>query len=557
MDKMLGQLILDRKRWHRIGEPLTFTMFNIHNDAERSSLHVNRTLLHFRLLIDLLLRLKSKTHPREKLIELCRKEYVGKESDLRMIDEFDKNYVEGSAVWWCTRETFLYRRLNWAFRLQNVNWLFHLRFFICDMHAQLKQLQERTIFASSLTRVYRSQRMSPAEVRQMKDSIGGLISFISFLSTTSNRNYALTMFGDDPTVFTDVQPVLFEITVNHPRQDYSKPFADITDISAFADAEDETLFMAASLFNLDGMYMENFVTVFQLRLCSDADMGEFKALVDQMETEIGIGTDDSLLTLGTLLWKSGRYDQADQFYHRMIEELPSDHELVLNCYQGFGFIAAAKGDLSDAFHWQNKSLEAAQRHLQPDNYRLGCIWNSIGNIHWRSKAYDQALDAYERAKTIFGEKHDRDLGSCLSNMGNVYEERGRYSEALQHHQRAIELREGILRPNHPELGTSYHNIANVYYRLNQLDRAQSYSKRALKIFHKSLRSNDPTIATTYQTLAGIEIARGGYRQGLKYLEEAAGIFRETLPPDHPTLRDIHRDILKVMWAMSETGFDYI
>ena len=505
MDDMLDQITLDRKRWHRVGEPLTFTMFNIRQDAERSSLNINGTFLHFQLLIDLLLRLKSNMDHRKELIDLCRKEYAGPENtlNLEMIDEFDKEYVNEFAIWWYTRESFLYRRLNWAFRLQNVNWLFHFRFFIYDMYALLKQLQEEQDRTIVPTRVYRSQRMSPDEIRQMKDSIGGLISFISFLSSTRNRQYALNMFGDDPTVFTDVQPVLFEISLTDRREESSPPFADITQMSAFADAEDETLFMAGTIFCLEETHMESFVTVFQLRLCSDADLADFKALVDRMKTEIGIGTDDTLLTLGTLLWKSGRYDQADHFYRRMMEELPSDHDRVLNCYQGFGFVAAAKGDLQQALHWQNQVLEHAQRHPPPDDYQLGCTWNSIGNIHWRSKSYDQAMDAYQRAKTLFGQHHDRDLGSCLNNMGNVYEETGRYSEALEHHQRAMEVREGILPPNHPELGTSYHNIANVYYQLRQLDRAQSFIKRALKIFQKSQRSNDPSIAAVYQTMADL------------------------------------------------------
>ncbi|CAM4852394.1 unnamed protein product, partial [Rotaria magnacalcarata] len=81
------------------------------------------------------------------------------------------------AVWWYTRDSFVYRLLNKALRVQNIDLLFLFRFFIRDIEVQLKQYQ-----CSSLVRVYRGQLMSTDELDQLKMSLGEYISVNSFFS---------------------------------------------------------------------------------------------------------------------------------------------------------------------------------------------------------------------------------------------------------------------------------------------------------------------------------------------------------------------------------------
>ncbi|CAF0876265.1 unnamed protein product [Rotaria sordida] len=483
-------------------------------------------------------------------------EYAYNESIRRTIDDFEQNYDDEFAVWWYTRDTFIYRQLNKALRIENIDWLFHFRFFIRAIYNLLNELQQEQQNSSSIEHVYRGQLMSSNEIVQLKNSIGGLISFNSFLSTSRDRNHTLFLLGDRPAVSGDLHPILFEIEANYRLVNVNKPFADITSMSAFADGEQETLFMIGSVFRLERTFMEDNVTVFTMSLCSEDDQ-DLRLLFEHMKNEIGIGIDDTLLTLGTLLWKSGRFEQAEQFYRRMLNELASDDQLVQNCYQGLGFIATAQGDYDTSLMWQTKILEDFQHKLPSTDYRIGCTWNTIGNTHWRAKRYALALHAYNTAVLIFGPHHDRDTSACLNNMGNVYEETGQYEKALEHHLKSIEILEGILPPNHLELGTSHHNIANVYRRLHKFDSARSHIKRALHIFQKSLRANDPSIAATYQTMGALEFDVGAYREGLKYLEQSAAIYRETLPSDHPTVEAIHTTIAQAIKAMLDYDLNYL
>ncbi|CAF4374766.1 unnamed protein product, partial [Rotaria sordida] len=41
----------------------------------------------------------------------------------------------------------------------------------------------------------------------------------------------------------------------------------------------------------------------------------------------------------------GRYDQTEQFYHRILEQTKSNDNFTQYCYQGLSVVAAVKGDL--------------------------------------------------------------------------------------------------------------------------------------------------------------------------------------------------------------------
>jgi hypothetical protein len=92
----------------------------------------------------------------------------------------------------------------------------------------------------SLTRLYRGQLMSNEELQTLKDSVGSLISVNSFVSTSINRQLALSFLESSP-ISDDLQGVLLEIDADPPLNGI-KPFANITSFSYFP-GEDEVLMM--------------------------------------------------------------------------------------------------------------------------------------------------------------------------------------------------------------------------------------------------------------------------------------------------------------------------
>jgi hypothetical protein len=152
-------------------------------------------------------------------------------------------YSADQALWWYTRESFLYKMLNKALRVQNIDLLFLFRFVIADIYRQLTQNQ-----CQSSVRVFRGQVMSADELNLIRQSVNEFISINSFFSTSLDRSKVLR-FLQSSGVSTDLHRVLFDIDTD-PRVVTSKPFADISSFSDFG-GEREILFMIGSMMNIN------------------------------------------------------------------------------------------------------------------------------------------------------------------------------------------------------------------------------------------------------------------------------------------------------------------
>ena len=81
---------------------------------------------------------------------------------LRQIEEFDETYTSDKAIYWYTRDTFLFRLVNKTLRTQNnFNIIFTLRYYLTDLISELRtaQLDLDETIPYSLTS-YRDKRMT-------------------------------------------------------------------------------------------------------------------------------------------------------------------------------------------------------------------------------------------------------------------------------------------------------------------------------------------------------------------------------------------------------------
>lgn len=131
-DHLISQVAEDHTRQRKqVEEPLSINML--------STTEVNGQFVFSQVLLDYLLQMKSDQRDRDELISRCRTEYVGNRCELTRIDEFQTSYSSAAALWWYTRESFLYRTLNAALRTQNIHMMFLYRSLIRDLHDQLRQ----------------------------------------------------------------------------------------------------------------------------------------------------------------------------------------------------------------------------------------------------------------------------------------------------------------------------------------------------------------------------------------------------------------------------------
>ncbi|CAF1045837.1 unnamed protein product [Adineta steineri] len=68
--------------------------------------------------------------------------YSDDTAELNVISEFQHDYHREQAVWWYTRECFIYQMLNRALRTLDAGTIINMGFFIRDLHQQLHQVYE-------------------------------------------------------------------------------------------------------------------------------------------------------------------------------------------------------------------------------------------------------------------------------------------------------------------------------------------------------------------------------------------------------------------------------
>ncbi|CAM4800354.1 unnamed protein product [Rotaria magnacalcarata] len=179
LDELINVIRAEQKRRGRIEEPIAM------NILDRTSTELNGEFLHYRLLVDALIRMKPNEQDQKELIELLRKEYEGNEYELKLVNEFGKGYESSRAIWWYTRNSFVYGLLNKALRVRNIEMIFLMRNIIGDIYTKLLANQ----YEKPVT-VYRGQIMSGDEIKQFRKSVGSIISLNSFLSTSLKREVA-------------------------------------------------------------------------------------------------------------------------------------------------------------------------------------------------------------------------------------------------------------------------------------------------------------------------------------------------------------------------------
>jgi hypothetical protein len=130
--------------------------------------------------------------------------------------------------------------LNQAFRLRDIDILLKFRFFIKDLHNQVKVEHLKyieTLKDKNLLIVYRGQRLSAVEFQHLRNNIGNRISFNSFMSTTTTYGVA-TAFSGNGSERPDIESVIFEISIARDAW-HTIPFTKVNNV---IDDENEILF---------------------------------------------------------------------------------------------------------------------------------------------------------------------------------------------------------------------------------------------------------------------------------------------------------------------------
>jgi tetratricopeptide (TPR) repeat protein len=165
------------------------------------------------------------------------------------------------------------------------------------------------------------------------------------------------------------------------------------------------------------------------------------------------------LSVGSVFFGRGYYDQAESSFVRALRDNPSSAEALYG--------------LGSVYLKQNKTAEARERFDQavksessyPDT--LPNAWNNLGLIAARANRTDEAIGYFQHALALIP-----DHFVSLENLGNAYRQEKRWDDARQTFERALTVR--------PQDAEANYGLAMVCAQTGDTQRAYDLFQRALQ-----------------------------------------------------------------------------
>jgi len=161
-------------------------------------------------------------------------------------------------------------------------------------------------------------------------------------------------------------------------------------------------------------------------------------------------------------------------------------------------------------------------------YREAGVLNDAGK-------YDEALSSFLRALEIRErvlEPDHPDIATAINRLAMCYFSKGEYSKAEPIYLRALAIREKSLGPEHPDVAGSLSNLGLLYYNRGNYTKAEPLYVRALAIREKELGAEHPDVASSLNNLGILYRNRGDYEMAEPIYKRALAIVEKSLGPEH-------------------------
>ncbi|CAF2782598.1 unnamed protein product [Rotaria sp. Silwood2] len=480
---------------------------------------------------------------KQGFIGLARRYYRDNSRIIEIIEEFEKSYRSTDVINWCFRSPFPARLLLHALRFHNKAQLNICRSLFADASRFFQQHPKR----KSSDQVYRGMKLSSELLDKFEAHVGQLICTSGFFPCIKSRTNALTL-ASLPAYRPDLLSVLFKIDC-----DASSLFTEISN----KQTTPLIVFDVCMAFRI--VYV-NRGQMSIVKLKTEGEAGKKIALeyLEKHPKETIISLIDELLKppkpptppppkqptppprtpTPPPKPKSALVQIKDSMYKKkrfLLSNLNNCSILFLSLVRDSMITAeeikaqkyAEQGDIDMA-------LIVYQR-IQPVTVR---VLNAMGQLSANRKGdYDYALQCHQQALKL-QEVSGKDISDTLTYLGNVYQSRSEFNLALDHHTRALELRQANPTTKSIAIASNLIEIANARWALHEYSEAIANAERALALQEAFVPVNETTIAATLALLGNIYQDFGDSTHALDLRTKALSLFERTVSNDSPVLAEL-------------------
>lgn len=514
-----------------------------HQQATKDLSKQSGEFLWFQLFNHVIVRLSRNQQAKLQMIQVCRHYYRGHTEQLRLIDEFERDYRPEEAIRWYTKQSFLYKLVNKALRSEDIDQLHTFRLFIGDLSESLAREHEKILSSDEeILTVYRGVQLDREEFDKLKENQDKPIATNGYLSTSRLRLLALE-FAKKPSKRTNIIPVLFEIQCAAKELGKTVIFADIAKFSDFP-GEQEVLFDLSATFKLESIEQVGEIQLIKMSATKDGDaITKYYIEGIQRDTE----ENSVVIVFGILMYKLAEYDKSQKYFEKLLRDPNGEDVASIECHMGRAL--DLKGENNTAREYYDRAYDRMMR-AEPARVRDSAhVLNNIGDLLGRQNKCDEALRYCQRSLGILEKYYPYGhmvMAHPLNNIGNILSAQNRYDEAIEYHQRALKIRETYYPSGDISIALTLNHIGNILSRLNKYDEALGYHQRALQMREKHYPYGHTDIGQSFRNIGLCYGRQNKLNEAVYHLQRVAVIYEKLLPVQHAYCVKIKSDIRRVI-----------
>jgi tetratricopeptide (TPR) repeat protein len=200
---------------------------------------------------------------------------------------------------------------------------------------------------------------------------------------------------------------------------------------------------------------------------------------------------------------SGHFREAEAAYRNAIElfraQRGQNHALAI-VWRNIGAVLTAEGQLNKALDALKEALKLTSAKNFNDPALDAEVLNSLGVVYFRKGGMKEAETFFTQAAAIDSPSNNA-LAVALTNLGDLYQQSGRYKEAEKAYKRSLEVVKEKVLPDDSVMLPAMHGLAKTHIRSHNEALAEPILANAVDIAgrHTATREGVATAIEIMQT----------------------------------------------------------
>lgn len=212
-----------------------------------------------------------------------------------------------------------------------------------------------------------------------------------------------------------------------------------------------------------------------------------------------------------------------------------DHPEVANALNGLAVTYAEQGKYAEVEALLQRALRIQKQTLGPDHPETTCALTNLGMFYYEQSRYAEAETCWQEAlrleQGVLGPDHPS-TATMQNNLAELYINQGKYIEAEAYLLEALRLWEAV-GPLFPEITYALINQAALYRKQGKHTEAAHPLQRARQIQEQTLAPDHIHVALTAHAQAELYREQGEYAEAEPLYQQALAIYEKRLGSQHP------------------------